>query len=124
MNKMDSYYIHNEINAFLLYLGDNWTATETDTSGKNKPQTANRNEFATTTHAALNATKNFHHEREILNIKISQDGTSAQVESKETEGGIIQRKSVTMQEHSIDQLELQNNNLIISKSTMTMAVKQ
>ncbi|MHB8481467.1 MAG: hypothetical protein ACYDBV_01835 [Nitrospiria bacterium] len=120
IDRCDWAYDHNEMNAILLYLGNNWTLTLTKSSeGTSSSQTIDRMKFAEGTRQFLLATKDFHHERKVLRVTINEGGNSAEVESREIEEGVINGKNTKMIEHSIDLLEIRDHVVTITKSTVT-----
>jgi hypothetical protein len=117
-DRMDWVYEHNEMNAFLLYLANNYSGTFTQ--GTSAPQTADRMKLAAMTYQTLKATQNYHFQRKILKIEINDTGTSAQVESQETEQGTVNGHDMNEIEHCIDNLEVQGNSVVVTKTTTSM----
>jgi hypothetical protein len=117
-DRMDWAYEHNEMNAFLLYLANNYSGTFTE--GTAAPQTADRMKLAAMTYQTLKATKNYQYQRKILKIQIDSTGTSAQVESQETEQGTVNGHDMNLVEHSIDTIEVQGNSVVVTKTTTSM----
>jgi hypothetical protein len=114
-DRMDWTYEHNEMNAFLLYLANNYSGTFTE--GTASPQTADRMKLAAMTYQTLKATQNYHYQRKILKIHIDNSGTSAQVESQETEQGTVNGHDMNEVEHSIDIIEVRGNSVVVTKTT-------
>jgi hypothetical protein len=120
-DRVDWVYEHNEMNTFLLYLANNYSAT--DTEGTAAPQTADRMRLAAITHQVLAATKNFQYQRKILKIKIADNGTSAQVESQETEQGNFNGQDKKEVDQTTDFIEVQGNAIVFTK-TITISEDQ
>jgi hypothetical protein len=118
VDRLDWLLIHNEINAALLYLASDWTATTTDlTKSPSNPQTIDRMTFATVTHATFAAASHHEHHRETIDISISEGGDSARVESRETEEITINGRQLAGVEHSIDLFELRGDTVLWTKTT-------
>jgi hypothetical protein len=118
MDRMDWVYDHNEMNAFLLYLANNFSGTFTE--GAAAPLTVDRKKFAASTYQALSVTKNFKHERKILTVKIADDKISAQVESEEIEQGTVNGRDTKEVEHSINTIEVQGSSVVLTKTITVM----
>lgn len=118
VDRVDWLLIHNEINAALLYLANDWTATVTDlTKSPPSPQTIDRMTFATVTHATLSAATHHQHHRDIIDISINEATDSARVESRETEEVTINGRQIAGVEHSIDIFELRGDVMVWAKTT-------
>jgi hypothetical protein len=117
-DRMDWVYDHNEMNAFLLYLANDYSGTFTE--GTTAPQTVDRMKLAASTYQALKTTKNFQHQRKILKIQIENNGASAQVESQEIEQGTVNGRDINEIEHSMDLIEVQGSAVVVTKTTTTM----
>jgi hypothetical protein len=108
MDRVDWLHDHNKINALLLYVSNDWEGILASQSGN---VTINRMQFAQATYQYLSKTKDYQHRRQILKITISPDGTAAQIESEETEQGIVNNKPQKMVLTSTD--FIQANRLLI-----------
>jgi hypothetical protein len=118
IDRLDWLLTHNEINAALLYLASDWTATIIDpTKSPSSSQTIDRMTFATVAHANLAAASHHRHNRDIIGISISEAGNSARVESQETEEITINGKQVAGVEHSTDIVELRGDTMLWTKTT-------
>jgi hypothetical protein len=118
VDRLDWLLIHNEMNAALLYLASDWTATTTDlTKSPSNPQMIDRMTFATVTHATFAAAWHHQHHREILGISIGEAGDSARVESRENEEITINGRQLAGVEHSIDIFELRGDTMLWAKTT-------
>ncbi len=124
MARFDAAVETKEMNAALLYLGDNWALTITY-KGKTPrpPATQNRMQFATSTYQVLNKMKDFKHTRRIGKVTISPDGKQAQIESDETESGTMDGKALAMTEHSVDVLGIAGNSLVFTKTSSETTVQ-
>jgi hypothetical protein len=117
-DRVDWAYEHNEMNAFLLYLANNYTATLSQ--GAAAPMTLDRMKLAASTYQAMKATQNYQFQHQILKIDINKDGTSAQVESQEIEQGTVNGHDLKELQHVVDLIEVQGNSVVVTKSTTTM----
>ena len=118
VDRLDWLLVHNEINAALLYLASDWTATTTDlTKPPSNPQTIDRMTFATVTRATFAAASRHQHHRDILDISIGEAGNSARVESREIEEITINGRQLGGVEHSIDIFELRGDTMLWTKTT-------
>ncbi len=115
---MDWAYEHNEMNAFLLFLANNYSGTFTQ--GTAALQTGDRMKLASMTYQTLKATKNYQYQRKILKIQVDPNGTSARVESQEIEQGTVNGHDMNEVEHSIDTIEVQGNSVVVTKTTTSM----
>jgi len=113
MDRLDWLHDHNEMNAFLLYFANDWVGTLASPSG---PVTINRMQFAQATYQNFSKTKDYQHRRQILKITMSPDGTTAQIESEETEQGIVDNKPQKMVSTSIDIIQAKEGNILFTKS--------
>jgi hypothetical protein len=86
VDRLDTSLEHNEMNALLLYMANDWTVTIVNPADKTSPsQTVDRMKFVAVTHATFAAASQRQHHRKLSNIFIAENGQSAQVESQETE---------------------------------------
>lgn len=123
MDRLDWVYDHNEINALLVYLGNNWTATFINSNeGPSTSQTLDRKTFAESVKQSISATKDYYHKRDIVKVTILDGGLSAKVESREIEEGLTNGQTTRYLEHSIDFLEINNHIVTITKSTSTFEI--
>ena len=113
MDRLDWLHDHNECNSMLLYLANNWVGEFSDSSGQ---KTLDRMNFIKTTRATLAKAKDYRHQREYINIAISPDGTSAQVDSQEVEEGTIDDKPGKLVTVTTDLLEARDGNIVLTKS--------
>lgn len=120
MDRLDWIYDYNEINAFLVYLGNGWKATFINLSeGTSSLQTVDRRTFVAAASKTSAATKKFHHQREILKVTIFEGGISAEVESREYEEAVINGKNTRVIEHTIDFLEIRDHVVTITRTIVT-----
>ena len=120
IDRLDWVYDHNEIKAFLVYLANDWTVTFIDQGESSSgSRTIDRKTFAESADQSFSALKDFHHRRDIIRITILEGGRSAEVESRETEEGIINGQNNRLLEHSLDILEFNDRVVTIKKSTVT-----
>lgn len=116
MARLDWAYDHNDMNAFLLYLATDWSVTITNPHDSAGTQTIDRLNFAALTGGTLAKIKNFQHGRDILDIVIDDGGTTARVQSRETEHSTINDRDILIVERSTDLLELRGDTMLIKKS--------
>jgi hypothetical protein len=117
VRRLDWALEHNNVNAALLYLANDWTITISNPrDAKSPPQTLDRMRFAAVTHATFAAASNHQHTREIIDVSIGADGTHAQVTSRETEEMTIKDRHVSGVERSVDSFELRGDIMLWTKS--------
>ena len=118
VDRLDTAFEHNNMNALLLYMAGDWTITITDPGEKAPaPQTVDRLKYAASTHAILAAATRLQHHREIISVSITEGGTIARVESRETLEVTIKEQQITGVERSTDMFELRDNVMLWTKST-------
>ena len=114
VDRVDWLHAHKEINAFLTYFANEWTGTLAGPSG---PVTVNRMQLAQVTYQNLSQVKNYQHQRQILKIIVSSDGTSAQIDSEEIEQGIVDNKVIKLSSTGTDFIEAKDGNILFIRST-------
>jgi hypothetical protein len=117
MARLDWAHDHNEMNALLLYMANDWTASLSDeTRAGTKGQVLNRMQFVSVEHSALSEMTDHRHTREILSVKIGNNGTTAQVLSRETSQMTISGHKVGGVERSADIVQLAGNLVLWKRS--------
>jgi hypothetical protein len=124
VDRLDWLLIHNELNAVLLYMAGDWTATSIDqTASPPRELTIDRMKFAAVTHATFAAASSHQHHREIVNISIDNSGSSARMESREAEEVTINGIQIAGVEHTIDAFAL-HDDLMLWTSTRSVIEKR
>ena len=117
VDRLDTAIEHNNMNALLLYMADDWTGTTTNPGEKAPaPQTMDRLQFAARLRATLAAATRHQSHREIVSISIADGGTIARVESRETSEVTIKEQQIAVVERSTDMFELRDNVMLWTKS--------
>jgi len=111
VDRLDTAAEHNNINALLLYMADDWTGASTSSG-----QTMDRSKYAASIHATLAAATRLQHHREIISVSIAEGGTAACVESRETSEVTIKEQQIALVERSTDMFELRDNVMLWTKS--------
>jgi hypothetical protein len=114
VDRVDCLRKQKELNAFMLYIANDWIGTVASPSG---PVTFNRVQLAQVNHQNFSKVKDYQHQRKILKITISPDGTSAQIDSEETEQGIVDNKEIKTTSVGMDLIEVKDENMLFTKST-------
>ena len=112
INRIDWAIEHDESNAALLYMANDWTLR---ISGQ--PQLINRIDFLKANHAALSTSKNFSHQRQVLEISLDPSRTKAKVTSQETTTLTINGRNISAVERSTDTFELRNDVMVWTSSS-------
>ncbi len=121
MGRLDSAYEHDNMNALLLYMANDWNMTVINPSGSGPAkQTLDRMKFVTVSHATLAAATSRKHHSEIVNISIDEGRTVARVESRETNDATINGRHVAVVERLTDIFELRDDVMLWTKSTDTI----
>jgi hypothetical protein len=124
VDRLDTAIEHNNMNALLLYMADDWTITSTN-PGENAPapQTMDRLKYAAITHATLAAATRHQHHREIISVSIAEGGTNGRVESREISEVTIKERHIAIVERQIaiverstDTFEMRGNVMLWTKS--------
>jgi hypothetical protein len=118
LGRLDWLIEHNEMNAAQLYMANGWTATIAQPgSAAPPPQIIDRNRFVAVTHQTFAVAKNLYHHRDITDIAIGDNGTTARVESRETEEMDLNDRHIAGIERSTDSFELQGDAMQWTKTT-------
>jgi hypothetical protein len=118
VDRVDWLIEHNEMNAALLYMANGWTATIAQPGpAAPPPQIIDRGKFVAVTHQTFAIAKNLRHHRDILDIAIDPNGTTARVESRETEEMDLNDRHIAGIERSTDSFELQGDAMQWTKTT-------
>lgn len=118
IDRLDWAFEHNNMNALVLYMANDWSLTLINPNGSAPAQqTLDRMKFVTVTHATLAAATSLQHRREIVNISIAEGRTVARVESRETTDATINARHVVDIERSTDMFELRDDVMLWTKST-------
>ncbi len=104
---------HKAINAFLLYIADDWKGVVPDDKGK--PQKLDRTQMAKMAYDVMQQTTDYRHERAIQSITIAPDGLSAEVVSREVDAGKVNGAPFQVTHMSYDSVALKNNFLLFTR---------
>ncbi len=116
VDRVDWAYSHNNVNAYLLYLADDWLGTLTNPFDPRTSRSFGRLEHAALTRAALAKTKEFTQHREILDINVDDGGVRALVKSHSTEHGVFNDRELTLEEGLTDTVELRGEIMLITNT--------
>jgi hypothetical protein len=117
VDRLDTAIQHNNMNALLLYMADDWTITTTNSGEKAPaPQTMDRLQYAASTHAILAAATRLQEHREIISVSIDEGGTIARVESRETSEATIKEQQLAVVARLTDMFELRDNVMLWTKA--------
>ncbi len=114
VERVDWLHSNKETNAFLMYFANEWTGNLASPSG---PVTLNRMQLAQAVYQSASRVKNYQHQRQILKITISPDGSSAQIDSEETEQCIVDNKVIKTSLIGTDFIEVKDGNILFTKSS-------
>jgi hypothetical protein len=117
IGRIDWAHNHNNVNALLLYLADDWVGAG---SAAGQTRSMNRMEFVRQHHAMLTAAKAYRQTRNILEIFVSADGTNARVESTETEEISIDNRSITATSRVTEFLAVQEGAIIVTRTEVVV----
>ncbi len=118
--RFDAALDRNEINAVMLYLGDNWShVLNMANDGKPFSGTLNRVRFIELTARTLARVKDFQHTRRIARVTIAPDGQSAEIASEETESGTLDGRPVNQMEQTIDRVGIEGASIVLTKTVST-----
>jgi hypothetical protein len=113
MDRLDDLLLHNELNAVLLYMPSDWTATISKANAPNEPpQVVSRAPFLNQTFAVFSQIKDLRHSRTITKLVISPDRRTAQVSSEETSGFTFGGQHHSLVEHSTDEFKISGDSVL------------
>ena len=117
VERLDTATDHNNMNALLLYMADDWTGTSTSPDEKAPAlETMDRLKYVGSARATFAAATRVQHHREIISISVAEGGTTARVESRETLEATIKEQQIAVVERSTDLFELRDNVMLWTKS--------
>ena len=116
IERLDWLYEHHEVDALLLYLASDWTLTQSSSAEPHRdPQTVTLGQFKEQLEAMSSAITSHRHLREIDDIVIDRDGTSARVSSWEFQDIVDDEDRTITMSHSIDVVELTDDGIMLLK---------
>jgi hypothetical protein len=118
VGRLDAAYENKNMNTLQLYMASNWTITINRADEKlSNPQMIDRPSFIAASRDVFAAASNIKHHRDISKISISQDGATADVESREIEEMTMNGHQLADVERSTDSFELKSGVLLWTQST-------
>jgi hypothetical protein len=108
---------HNQMNACLLYLANDWTLTIHNPKANPATQIADRTQFASALARELQATTNHQYQRTIDSVTIDRGNALAHVSSRENEEGQTNGSQWSDNAKDEDEIEVRGNQILFTKST-------
>lgn len=108
--RLDRAYQHRNQNTMMLYLASNWTMDVQDGAAA---QSIDLSGFVQYLRAYFSKAKDLQYRREILGITIDPGGTTATLESRETEAFVIDGRRTETISHVTDRLAVQDTYAVL-----------
>ncbi|HEX3972704.1 MAG TPA: hypothetical protein VHX19_15350 [Stellaceae bacterium] len=108
---------HNQMNACLLYLANDWTLTDHNPKANPATQVVDRNQFASAEAQELQATTNHKYQRIIDSVILDRNGALAHVVSHESDEGLTNGRQWSDNEKDEDEIEVRGNQIMFTKSS-------
>lgn len=115
--RYDTDALHRLTDATLLYVAPEWEQkTRSETPDMPATRDFDRASFSQVMHRVNFAASSFKHQREILAISVGEDGKTARVESRQTDGGDVLGKHDEVVSRTTDFLELRGRFVLVTKT--------
>ncbi len=124
MARLDWDNDHNDLNALMLYMANDWHLKITDGNTPNAASAvSDRAQFVALSRAVLGQAKGYRHHRDILDVVIDKSGLTGRVVSRETTQMNLQGHDAGDAEHSVDSFQLLGGVMLWKKSESVIEPK-